>query len=251
METQPLSPQDLVSSRYEPRLEAARQQFENSPGYRNATTPGGDPDLLNLFLIRFCALGAQMTRPVGPWIARAGQRCVELGWADLGNALLRHATHEDGHDQLMVDDTRALVTRWNQERPESPLDADALLGTEPSPGVVRYCQLHEDSIAGDAPYRQLAIEYEIEGLSVRCGPVLMIAIADACGPEVVGQLTFLPDHIAVDQGHTVFNRKQLNGFLDEFPTTDDQLVDAGTEALESYGQFVDDCWRWARDRCDG
>jgi hypothetical protein len=41
------------------------------------------------------------------------------------------------------------------------ISADELLASAHPPGVVRYRQLHETTIAGETPYGQLAIEYEI------------------------------------------------------------------------------------------
>ena len=49
------------------------------------------------------------------------------------------------------------------------LDAEKLLNQTLTPGVLHYCKVHEENIAGDTPFAQIAIEYEIETLPLRYG----------------------------------------------------------------------------------
>jgi hypothetical protein len=42
--------------------------------------------MLELFLLYFSAIGAQMTQPVEDWIRRASLRCAELGFTQLAKA---------------------------------------------------------------------------------------------------------------------------------------------------------------------
>ncbi len=225
---------------YEAELEAARLRYTQSSGYLAATDPHASDDFLFRFLIEFCSLGVQMTEPVDRWIRTAGRRCIEVGLQDLGEALERHAEHEAGHHHMMIRDTRQLCEEWNASgRPA--LDADALINRAPTPGVAAYVDLHERTIASDTPWGQLAIEYEIELLSVTAGPVLMGNVATVCGPERLKDLSFLEDHIEIDAGHTVFNRRQLDALLQERPSMLDGLVSAGSAALEAHAMFIDDC----------
>lgn len=235
------TPTDTVAERYEPLVVTARERFFASPTVQTLTDPSTDADVLDAFLVHFCALGTQMTRPVDDWIRRAGAACVDTGFVDLGRALERHAEHEAGHDQMMVVDTHSLVTRWNAARPDRPFDASALLDRTPTRGVQRYVELHEGVIAGSRPFTQIAVEYEIELLSVTAGPLLMGNVAAVCGEDRIRSLSFLTDHIAIDEGHTAFNRRQLNAFLDEHPQTASALGATGACALEIYRAFLDDC----------
>ena len=111
-----------------------------------------------------------------------------------------------------------------------------------------YRELHENVIAGMAPHGQLAIEYEIEMLSVSYGPVLIQRCSDLSGPEILEGLSFLQDHVELDAGHTHFNRLQLSRLLGKRPGLLDGLVAAGSAALDAYAMFLDDCFRRA---CEG
>jgi hypothetical protein len=151
-----------------------------------------------------------------------------------------HAKHEAGHHLMMIDDTRKLVERWNARR-TAKLDANALLAAAATPGIQAYVTLHEDVIASDAPYGQLAIEYEIERLSVTAGPLVLKACATVLGREALAGLSFLEEHVAVDVGHTKFNELQLDRLLAAHPDFAAPMADAGARALEAYGAFLGDC----------
>ena len=65
--------------------------------------------------------------------------------------------------------------------------------------------MHEDTIASDEPFGQVAIELEIEGISVAYAPKLLAACKRALGPEMKHGVSFLAEHVAIDVGHTAFN----------------------------------------------
>ena len=56
--------------RYNRHLAAVRERFDADPAL-NALRSNNDPQLLLLFLLYFCEIGAQMTQPVEGWIRRA------------------------------------------------------------------------------------------------------------------------------------------------------------------------------------
>lgn len=236
---------DRVSDYYQPLVEEARQRYLSATAYQQATSPTADPEFLDRFLIEFCALGVHMTEPVDRWIRSAGQRCEELGMTELGQALQRHAEHEAGHHLMMIDDTRRLIELWNGSG-RQPLDPEEVLARPPSTGCNHYIELHERTITSDAPWAQLAIEYEIERLSVVAGPPLMQNVASVCGEDRLAALSFLTDHIALDQAHTVFNRRQLNQLLARRPDAAESLASAGAAALDAHAAFLADCAAAAR-----
>src|ERR1700756_2739332 len=82
--------------KYNQSLAAVRERFDANPAL-NALRSNSDPRQLELFLLYFCAIGAQMTRPVEGWIRRAASRCVELGFEAPAKALNQHAQAESGH----------------------------------------------------------------------------------------------------------------------------------------------------------
>lgn len=232
---------------YEALLAPARQRFDQHPSVAALFRDKAEPETFEAFLIYFSALGVGMTEPVEGWIRRAGQRCGEFGLAKLAKALDAHAHQEADHHLLMMADVRWLVDRWNTNRRPS-LSADALLAIAPTRGVVAYRNLHEDVIAGRAPYGQLAIEFEIEMLSLNYGARLVERCTQTLGAAVLDGLSFLNDHVTLDVGHTHFNRLQLSSLLAENPSFLSNLVAAGSAALDTYSMFLDDCLGLARRR---
>ena len=200
-----------------------------------------EADLLHIFLVYFSALGVGMTEPVESWIKRAGERCREIGLSEIGSALIRHAGQEAGHHRLMIDDVHILARNWNQRRGVRPLDSQALLSRSLPPAVTQYRSLHQRVIDGPAPFAQVAIEYEIEALSVRYGPALLCQCKQLLPKEASTGLSFLAEHVALDTGHTQFNERQLERLLDERPQSLQDLIDAGVAALNAYGDFIDAC----------
>ena len=56
--------------------------------------------------------------------------------------------------------------------------------------------MHEDVIASEAPYAQIAIEYEIEMLSVRYGPGFVAQCARRLPRALLSGLSFIREHVA-------------------------------------------------------
>jgi hypothetical protein len=232
---------------YNQLLAPARERFEASRGL-NAIRSNNDPRFLEAFLLYFCAIGAQMTEPVESWIRRAASRCKALGLTDLAEALNRHAQAEAGHHLMMIADLRSLVGHWNA-RHTSSVDADELLRMSPSYGATRYCLVHEENIAGNTPYAQIAIEFEIEQLPLRYGSLFVARCLEIFGPEILPSLSFVTEHIDLDIGHTHFNARQLSKLIELLPENLPDLVEAGSAALEAYAQFLADCVELAENHC--
>lgn len=226
---------------YERALTPAREAHDARRSVRTTTDAATAPEVLLAFWIRHCAFGVAMTEPVEGWIRRAGEAVARAGDAQLGRALAAHASAEADHHLLMLADLDRLVARWNAAPGREPVRARDLLAAPPPEPVQRYRDLHEDVIAGPAPHAQLAVENEIELLSVRIGPPLVATVEAVLGPEVVAELSFLTDHVELDVGHAHFNRRQLGRLLDARPDLLDPLVAGGTAALAAYGDFLDAC----------
>ena len=231
--------------RYHGDLAPIRACFPERSGLR-MLFEGEAPDaLLFAFLIEFAARGVAITEPVDGWIRAAGERCRAMDLADLGDRLIRHARSEEGHHRLHVRDVHALVHLWNASgRPR--LDAQALLARPAGPAAIDYIDLHRGCIEGDQPYRQVAIEREIEGLSVSDGSRIVDRVRARLGAEVVAAMSFLQEHVAVDVGHSAFNERLLENLLKVRPDALEGLVEAGTQALTIYGSFIQECLESAR-----
>ncbi|HEY2744020.1 MAG TPA: hypothetical protein VGL86_05340 [Polyangia bacterium] len=237
--------ESLLAQSYEPHLHVARQLLVDDATVVELLDPAIDPALLERFLIQFSALGVQITEPVDGWIRRAGERCVALGLTELGHSLITHAKHEAGHHLMLIDDTRLLSARWNERRTPA-LDADALMAQPATPAMRDYIRLHEETIAGELPYGQVAIELEIERMSTTFGPRLMQQCRRVLAPEVLAGLSFIKEHVAVDVGHTALNEKLMARLLLLRPDASTRLSAIGSEALRIYVRFFGECLAAAR-----
>jgi hypothetical protein len=143
---------------------------------------------------------------------------------------------------MMIADLRALADLWNRQyRPSA--DPDALFAQAPSPGVTRYCKIHEDNLAGATPYAQVAIEYEIEMLPLRFGEAFMTRCADVLGPDILSCLSFVTSHIQLDVAHTKTNAWAMAEVFREVPGSTPVLAAAGAAVLDAYAEYLDDCVR--------
>jgi hypothetical protein len=223
---------------YEQRIAPARQRFINSPGVL-ALQSGTDPQFLHAFLLHFCSLGARMTEPVEGWIRGASARCAARGLSAMSRFLAAHAHAETGHHLMMIEDVRALAELWNRQyRP--CVDPDDLPSQTASPGVVRYCKVHDDNLAGATPYAQIAIEYEIEMLPLRFGEAFIARCVELLGPDILSCLTFVTSHIALDVADTKSNAWAM-AEVSQLPGSVPALAAAGTAILDAYAEYLEDC----------
>jgi hypothetical protein len=229
---------------YVPRLVRIRELAAHSGIARAMLDEDVDPRLLERFLIEYCSLGVQMTEPVEGWIGRAGRRCVEVGLYDVGSMLMGHAVHEAGHHLMFMEDTRKLLAHWNA-RCEFPLVAERLFARAPTRAMRHYIALHEETIDGPMPFAQIAIEFEIERLSVVLVPALLAHVERILGSEVSASLGFLRSHAELDVGHTHLNARMMETLLSHRAEDVGDLARIGAEALLVYMAFFGECWRAA------
>ncbi len=227
---------------YDSALESYRMKFEDRIFPLLTET---NPQILLLFWIYFSREGIGMTEPVEGWIKRAGDKCIDLHYKELGENLRKHAIHEADHHLMMIQDTKNLISLWNKSYLPI-LQAQTLLNMPYREAVIQYQALHENYIQGDTPYCQIAIEYEIESLSATYGLEILEHSFDILGNDLKSCLSFLVDHARIDVAHTQFNRKTMSQFMTAYPKTTHNLIEAGIRALRSYGNFVSDCWDRAR-----
>jgi hypothetical protein len=230
----------LVEELYAPYVKEARERLKTHPALQALLDPKVDPALVEGFLIQLNSLGVYMTEPVDGWIRRAGEATVKMGLTDVGNQLITHAKHEAGHHLMMIEDTKSLVARWNEHR--SPkLDAEALLNQAPTQSMKDYRAIHEDTIVGSMPASQVAIEYEIENLSVVFAPGLMEQAKRVLGDNIMDAMSFVKEHAEIDVGHTALNEVMLGKLLSQVPEKAEVVGKTGARALEIYLNFMADC----------
>ncbi|MFE8605256.1 hypothetical protein [Archangium violaceum] len=228
----------LVKELYEPYVLPARARISTDPVMRRLVDPAIEPEVLERFFIQYHSFGVYMTEPVEGWIRRAGQRCLLLGMDSIGKGLLKHARQEAGHHQMMIDDVRMLVRRWNIRR-RAMLHTERLLAQYPTDAMRAYRQLHEATIAGELPAAQIAIEFEIENLSLVLGPHLLSNVARVLGRETLEGLSFLKEHVQLDVGGA--NSRMMEELLQMMPENARTLAETGSEALDIYLRFLGDC----------
>ncbi len=237
----------IIDEYGEPPMAGARSGFMRRSCVSGVLSADASARELHCLLIAFCVNGAGMTESVDGWLRRSGERCVDLGFTELGEALQHHAQHGEGDHLMMIEDAKRLIAGWNDRHPDS-MRRDDLLCQPLGIGVDRCIEMHETVIESEAPFSQIAIGYEIDRLAVAIAPRLMSAIADVCGAELVQHLSFFNEHLELGAGHAEFNRLQMQAFLSEHPDALVEFVRVGALALDSYGEFLDDCWAWAIER---
>jgi hypothetical protein len=230
----------LMKTQYLPHVLETRARLDTDAVVRTLLSLDISPALLERFLIEWSARGAYMTEPVEGWIRGAGERCIALGQAKLGQALITHAKHEAGHHLMTIEDARVLVRRWNA-RHEEPLDADALVAQAPTEAMRQYRQVHDEAISGELPLGQAAIEYEVGYLAVVLVPRILANVKKVLGQDTLDQLSFLNEHAAVDVGHTALNERMMEEVLSTRPEVGPWLAAFGSRGLDCYLRFLGDC----------
>jgi hypothetical protein len=225
---------------YEKTLEEVRLTFKERI---QKLIQESDKRSLLVFWINFSSYGVGMTESVDSWIRRAGQKSEELGYITLGQKLIKHAVHEKGHHLMMIKDLYKLVDFWNAHRFSPFVNAEEFLTRSPENSVIAYQELHEECINSDFPFAQIAIEYEIEKLSAVHGPELVKNACAIFGEDVKSCLSFVTEHMTLDVGHTIYNKRAIAEFVNEYPEKIDMLIKLGSAALKIYADFLDDCHR--------
>ncbi|QSQ26501.1 hypothetical protein JY651_16900 [Pyxidicoccus parkwayensis] len=230
----------LVEELYVPHVKEARERLQTHPALKALLDPKVDPALVEGFLIQLNSLGVYMTEPVDGWIRRAGEATVKLGLVEVGEKLTQHAKHEEGHHLMMIEDTKSLVARWNKHR-KPHLNAEALIAQTPTQAMKDYRAIHEETIVGPMPAAQVAIEYEIENLSVVFAPGLMAQAKRVLGDDIMEAMSFVKEHAEIDVGHTALNEYMLGKLLGQVPEKAAIIGRTGARALEIYLNFMADC----------
>jgi hypothetical protein len=237
---------NTASVHYNHALITGRHRFATESVFSLILAGKIEPDLLELFWIYYCSIGVGMTESVEDWIRRAGERCVALGWTDLGQTLIANAKQEAGHHLLMIADTKSLVDRWNHNH-HSQLSLQAFLPFTYPNSVLAYAQLHEAVIAGAQPFGQIAIEYEIESLAVQYGAQLIATSKQLLGADFGQTLSFIQTHVSLDAAHAEDSRAKLQAFLTQQPEDSESLAIVGQASLDCYRAFLDDCLDCAKE----
>ena len=228
---------------YDRVLQPIRSEISETFG---ALAKEKNPEVLARFLMHFSACGYHMTRQVSDWIKRSGVKCGQQGHPELGVFLCKHASQEEGHENLHLEDLESII-EWNERRTgrASGKADEFLFRCARNPGVEDYISFHERNIDGPAPWRQLAVENEIELLSVTQGPLLIQHIVSILGFGILNSLSFVKEHSLLDVGHSYLNLKRIDAFLESNPEEVETMAQAGKEALEAYALHIESAFESA------
>jgi hypothetical protein len=223
---------------YNRLLHPARVRFMQSAGI-NTYMGEMNEKKLHAFLLVWTAFSIKMTEKVEAWIRGAGESCENQGIKDVGSRLKHHAEQESEHDLMLVDDLKVLIEKWNSTYDDS-LEADFIKNFPLPQNTDAYVALHENAIKSKTPYVQVAIEYEIERMSVVYGPRMVENVINTLGPQYEAGIGFLAHHVLLDQGHTKFNADLLERCFTSNCSLE-ALVETGISALNIYSGFLDEC----------
>lgn len=224
--------------KYNALIHPQRIDFMLSPGI-NTFMAQSTPKKLHAFLLVWTGFSIKMTEKVESWISRAGESCETMNYNEVGNRLKYHANQEAGHDLMLVADLKVLIQKWNTLYNDN-ITEDDIFNLNVPYNTNEYVALHENTIQGKHPYTQVAIEYEIERISVMYGPKIIENVTYTLGEDFESAISFLTDHVLIDQGHTKFNIDLLEKCLAAKGDLN-ELVKTGGSALKIYAGFLNEC----------
>lgn len=223
---------------YSKLIHPSRTAFLRSAGINYFMTESNPKNLHSFLLIWTCA-SIKMTEKVEDWIKRAGEGCQQHNFTEVGARLKYHASQEADHDKMLVEDLNFLVHKWNELYHDN-LTAIDLSKISLFPETKFYVDLHEAVINSHYPYAQTAIEFEIERISVVYGPRMIENIINILGDNFSTGISFLEEHVLLDQGHTKFNIDLMEKCLGANADIT-KLVETGAKALSIYSGFLNSC----------
>jgi hypothetical protein len=238
-----------VDTSYEPRVHSARTALLNDQVLSEILSPNVSPHLLECFLVEWLARVPYMTTPAATFLSRAGQRCTDRGMKRIGPALLEFARREAAESQPDVKNLRAVVRALNA-RSGANVDAAALLAQRPTVTMRAYRILHEEVLAGDMCYGEIAIAYEMERASSLFGLALLLTVQRVLGPNASLRLSGLRKRAPQSVERTTFLERALAELLMQVPEATEPLAEIGAGALDIYRHFLRECVEQAHARAN-
>ncbi|MET0402066.1 MAG: hypothetical protein ABW123_06655 [Cystobacter sp.] len=229
----------LVKELYEPYVLSARARISTDPVMRRLVDPTIAPEVLERFFIQFHAFGVYMTEPLEGWNRRAGHRSLLQSLDTLGKSLLAHARQASSLHLTMTEDVQVLVRRWNQ-RYRPVLHAERLLSQYPTDAMRAYRRLVEETLTGELPPAQIAIEFELSHLMQMLGPHLLANGARVLGREAIEGLGSLKEQASPDAPRAVNQARLMEELVRTMPENARTLAELGAEAIELHLRFIED-----------
>lgn len=194
-------------------------------------------ELIELYLIYFSAVGAQMVTPAHEWLIRWGEGFIRLRFEDIGRHLIEHAKEEIGHDRWHLNDVKFLVSHYNKKF-NADLDVESILRQGHANCVRRYEAAFRTTIESDSEHMALGMLYETELMTFTLAPKFIGHCVQELGLEIMRGLSFLRGHIVSDVGHVQENAEQLQEVLETHPSPE-KLADIVYMGEETVNVYID------------
>jgi hypothetical protein len=198
---------------------------------------------LGFFLIYYTALGADMADPMDKILHKASKRCRKLEYSMLADAFDQQAGEAIQHCRAMKDDTKIWLDWWNKKH-QLNLSAKDYLRHPSMPSIQASRDLHEDIVAYQSPYAELAIAYELQRTEMIHSFTLIKLAILKFGTGALRRLGFIRRAIQLKH-HKPINKKLLMDFLQENPETRAAMIEKARASLLIYGDFLEECFSLA------
>jgi len=211
--------------RLQEQTAAEREEFTSIRLIREVVAGGAHKELYADFLDQ----AYHHVRHTCP-LLRAAKRRLGAADAFYGDALDGYIAEEEGHDEWILDDIRALGG-----------DAEAVRGGHgrlPCRVMVAYAYYLIEEVT---PYALLGMVHVLEGMSVALAESVAAAIAKGFGDNPPDAFSYLTSHGALDIEHVGFFEKLVNEIEDT--EIQDIIVRSAKDFYKLYGDIFRDLER--------
>ena len=196
---------------------------------------------LEFFLLHHCVLGRLMTEQIGDWLNAAVNKSDALGYGELSRSLAEYRDIGFKRHELLGKDL-PLLLQWINRRHQIELVSSYFHKKSVSEGVKKFLKLHEQVLKGKQPYRELAIQYEMERITMVHGYTLIQWCKLRFGKSVLRNLSAFRYQIKNNQQRTIILEQIQKQFIKKHPEVVDDMIEASVATLECYARYLVDCF---------
>ena len=199
---------------------------------------------LEFFLLHHCVLGRVMTEQLGGWLNEAVNKCDAFGYGELSRSLAEYREIGFKRHTLLGKDL-PLLLQWINQRHHINITSPYFHKKITSEGVKKYLKLHEQVLKSKTPYRELAIQCEMERIIMVHGYTLIQLCKLRLGKVVLRNLSAFRYQMKFNQQRTIILEQIQKQFIKKHPELLDDMVEASVATLECYARYLVDCFSLA------
>ncbi|MBK9261979.1 MAG: iron-containing redox enzyme family protein [Polyangiaceae bacterium] len=159
-----------------------------------------------------------------PLLRRAGERLAKQGRRQLAALYLRKADEENGHEQWVLGDLRAIG-----------VNPDIVRHAKPAPGVAAYIAWNSFTVDHGSPVAFLGTAYVLEsGGASRAGTIAKNVVAHSGIRGIERGVFFLEGHADADIDHVA----QLGQLIDAYASSDTDCRDLVLSAWVARSTYI-------------